>query len=272
MKSFHKVIKYCALALAAFLIVGILTSISFGFNILSDIFNNDKIKLSDDLEIIELVNTEIKDLEIKLDTTQIVFKIGDELKIETNNQKIKVEENAYKLKLQENNNWFFKRGNSQLVITVPSSYLFDLVNIESGAGKINIENLSAKTLNLNLGAGKVVLSNLNISDNAKINGGAGSVTVSSGIINNLKLDIGLGTFTLNSRLTGNNKIDAGIGTLKINLSDSINNYRIKASKGIGNIKLNSEDIVSDKTYGTGNNYINIDGGIGSININSEANY
>lgn len=272
MKKIHKVITYCGLAFAAFLIVSILTGISFGFNILSDIFNNDKINLSDDLKAIELANTQVKNLEIKLDATKLAFKIGDELKIETNNKKIMVEEKNYELRLKENNNWFSKKSNSQLVITIPSSYLFDLVTIKAGVGRISIEELNAKKIDFNLGAGKVKLSNLNVSDTAKIKGGAGSVTISSGIINNLNLNIGVGTFTLNSRLIGNNSIDAGIGTLKINLYDSINSYRIKMSKGIGTIKLNSEDIINNKTYGNGSNYITIDGGIGSINVNTEAIY
>ena len=267
MSKFHKVIKYCALAFSVFLVVSILSGIANGFDILSGIFSDNEVELYDELKSTKLINDEIKDLDIKLNASELVFKIGDELKVETNNKKINVEEKVYKLLISEKKSSLFsKNNNSLLVITIPEEYLFDLVNIEAGAGKIDIEQLNAKVLDFELGAGKVDISKLNVSDKASIEGGAGSVTISSSNINNLDLDIGVGTFTLHSKLTGKNEIDAGVGTLKINLIDSLDNYNIKVSKGVGSIRLNKETIKDKKSYGTGNNYITIDGGVGDISI------
>ena len=267
MSKFNKVIKYSALAFSVFLIVSILSGIANGFNILSGIFSDNEVELYDELKNIKLVNQEVKDLDIKLNASELVFKIGEELKFETNNKKINVEEKTYKLLIsEEKNSIFSKKNNSLLVVTIPEEYMFDLVNIEAGAGKINVEKLNTKVLDFELGAGKVNISKLNVSDKASVEGGAGSVTITSSNINNLDLDIGVGKFTLNSKLTGKNKIDAGVGSLNINLMDSLDNYNIKASKGIGSIKLNKETIKDKKSYGTGINYITIDGGVGDINI------
>ena len=41
---------------------------------------------------------------------------------------------------------------------------------------------------------------------------------------------------------------------------------LKLNKGIGTIKVNDEEIKNDTTIGTGDNIINISGGVGSINI------
>ena len=70
-------------------------------------------------------------------------------------------------------------------------------------------------------------------------------------------------------MTGKSEIDAGIGSLKINLSDTLDNYSIKASKGIGSIKLNEETMKDKKIYGTGDNDIIIEGGIGNIDIKTK---
>ena len=53
----------------------------------------------------------------------------------------------------------------------------------------------------------------------------------------------------------------------INLLDKIENYKIKIEKGLGTVKINN-DSVKNGIYGEGTNSIEIDGGVGSINIKS----
>ena len=78
--------------------------------------------------------------------------------------------------------------------------------------------------------------------------------------------MGVGNLIINSTLTGNNMIDAGVGKLDINLQNKKENYTFKVSKGIGSIKLNNDEIKDNETVGNGINIIDINGGIGSINI------
>lgn len=78
-----------------------------------------------------------------------------------------------------------------------------------------------------------------------------------------------GLTTFECTLKGNNKIEAGIGELKINLKDSIDNHRFDVNKGIGSIKVNNNEISNNTIYGTGVNLLKIDGGIGSIKINTK---
>ena len=78
--------------------------------------------------------------------------------------------------------------------------------------------------------------------------------------------MGVGNLTLTSYLLGTNDISAGIGSIELNLIGTYDEYRILANKGIGSIKLDGNSIDSDTYYGTGNNQINIDGGVGSIDI------
>ncbi len=44
---------------------------------------------------------------------------------------------------------------------------------------------------------------------------------------------------------------------------------MKVDKGIGTIKIDGREIANQVIYGDGQNYIEVDGGIGSININFE---
>ena len=167
----------------------------------------------------------------------------------------------------EKQNLFNINKDSELIIYLPKEFSFNEVSIDSGAGEIDIDYLKAEELELSLGAGKVEIENLNVSTKIDIDGGAGEVNIKNSEIKNLDLDMGIGKLNLNVSLTGNNKIDAGIGELNIDLIDAFENYKIILNKGIGNATLNDKKIQSDTYYGTGANLIDIDGGIGNIKIN-----
>ena len=87
--------------------------------------------------------------------------------------------------------------------------------------------------------------------------------------NNLKADLGMGEFVFSGRLTGKSKIDSGVGAINIKLLDNSNNYTINADKGIGSITLDGKKLEENRVYGNGQNYLDIDGGIGEIKIDFE---
>lgn len=94
----------------------------------------------------------------------------------------------------------------------------------------------------------------------------GKTELNSCEINNLKADLGMGEFNFSGKLTGKNKINSGVGAINIHLIDSKSNYKIDVSKGIGNVTLDGQKFETDRVYGTGESYLDIDGGIGKIKI------
>ena len=120
---------------------------------------------------------------------------------------------------------------------------------------------------MNLGAGKVDINSLNVLSKAKIDGGAGDLSIIKSDIHNLDLDMGVGKLLLESKLTGNNKIDSGVGKMDLTLIGTLDDYQISLDKGIGNASINGVSMVDKNIYGTGLNKIDIDGGIGSIDVN-----
>ena len=133
----------------------------------------------------------------------------------------------------------------------------------------DISSLNMKNGNFNLGAGKFTCGNLNVENELIVDGGTGKIDINSGNINNMKLDMGVGSISITATLTGSSNIDGGVGSINLTLKDSIDNYKIHASKGIGSIKLNDKEIKNETTIGNGDNSIKIDGGIGSIKIDTK---
>ena len=79
--------------------------------------------------------------------------------------------------------------------------------------------------------------------------------------------MGAGTAEITSIITGNNEINSGVGNLKLNLIDNIENYKIKINKGIGKVEIDNKEVSDNEIVGTGLNFINISGGIGTIAVN-----
>ena len=273
MTTAQKVIKYIAIAFAIFLIVsiisGILTAI-FGISTIFGIKVNDN-RLSENLIGTTFENKDIKNLEIEVAYSNLIIKKDNELKVETNNSQIECKQINNKLYIkEESHNWFNRNNNiGDLIIYIPDNIELDKAEIVTGAGKINIEELTTDKLELELGAGETQINSLKVNNKATIEGGAGKVSILSSEINNLELDMGVGETTINSKLTGKTEINAGIGNLQIKVNGNKEDYKLKAEKGIGTIKVEGKEISNGNILGNGENSIEIDGGIGSIEVEFE---
>ena len=108
---------------------------------------------------------------------------------------------------------------------------FDDVTIKTGAGKVEIESITAKTLSFTFGAGEVAIGQLSVSVNANIETGAGKFTVVSGLVSNLDLDLGVGETLLKCDLLGESELKCGVGQVSLTLSKQ-EDYTLKLDKGL----------------------------------------
>ena len=253
MTTAQKIIKYIATAFALFLVVSIISAVlSAGYgilNLIGLIRTKDNI-ITEDLKVISNDVKEVSTLKIDLECTNLDIKVGDNFKVETNNSKIIFEENNGNSQIKEKNrNWLNNNNSpSNLIVYIPEA----------------IQNLY-----LELGAGDVHIENIAVTQQIEINGGVGKTDLKSCKIKNLQANLGMGEFTFYGEITGKNTISSGIGEVKLNLINNKEDYTIDVSKGIGTVVLDGENVESDRKYGNGENYLDIDGGIGDININFE---
>ena len=272
MTTAQKVIKYIATAFAVFLIITIISLILSGSYALLSAFgliHTNKNIITDDLKVISSEVNEVSTLKIDLACTNLDIKTGDTFKVETNNSKITFTNDNGSVKIkEENRNWLNNNDSeSNLIIYIPEDMIaIDETNIETGAGKINIEKLNTQGLYLELGAGDVHIENVVTTAETKIDGGVGKTELKSCEINNLKANLGMGEFVFSGKLTGKSEIDSGVGAIRIKLMDDKGNYKINVSKGLGNVTLDDQKLETDRVYGTGENYLDIDGGVGEIKI------
>ena len=215
------------------------------------------------------VFSNVEQLDIEIAFADFEIKTGDELKVEGQIYKdFKITAENKTLKIEDiNKKWIFNSNNAaNLTLYVPEDLIFTKAEIEIGAGTTNIEKLNAADLDLNLGAGAVKIQNCE-AQKSDIECGAGKVVIEKSTLKNLKLDGGVGQISYNGYILGNSNIECGIGKLTLDLEGGEELYSIEAQHGIGPIKINGNKIQNNKTQGSGENRIKIEGGIGEIQIN-----
>lgn len=273
MTTTQKIIKYLAIAFALFLVISIF-SIIFGLSreIISSI-NSDKkdSKLLEEYTTISNNVNNIESFKIDISNDDIEIKEGEKFEVKTNDPDVKFYHENSKVKIKTDKTFSWHLSNSSrgtIIIYLPNEFNISELDLNLGAGKIDIDKIFVETLLMDLGAGTMTAKEINVYEKATINGGAGNINIYSGTINNLNLKLGAGNASIESDLTGSNTLTTGVGKLNLGLSRSKDNYKFDISKGLGNIILNDFDVSEDILIGDGEAKIKISGAIGNIIINT----
>jgi len=270
-KGLQKVIKGLAIALAV-LIIGAMFSALVGAGVIvGRILDRTERSSADWSEVGDVIDvddlTGFTELYLDLKATSLRVERGEKLEILSDDAEIKVRRGGNALYITEETSWFdWSHHDGRLKIRLPENTKLDVFDLNGGAGKVEIDGLRADRLNLELGAGRVELQNVVATNVAKIDAGAGYLSLSDAKMRDLDLDMGAGKVEVEAELLGDTKIDAGVGHLVLNLYGREEDYRVKVDKGLGSVKFNGEEMSDGSTRGNGQNVIDIDGGVGAIEI------
>jgi DUF4097 and DUF4098 domain-containing protein YvlB len=276
MSELQKVIKYCAIGFAAFLAFSIITGILTGVFALSGVFSigsNNTVNVSKSFE-------NVKSLTAEPGVGNFTIKVGDSDKVEVVaenvNENFTAEKNfSGNLKIKDKFDfWNFfdghsNNGNSKITIYVPVGFVAEKIEIDAGAGNVNIDSLSTKKLDINAGAGNITGSNIT-ADEVKMDGGVGEIRLDQVNLTDVDINSGVGNVNLQGSMYGKNKIDCGVGEVKLTLTGSVDDYDLTIDKGLGSIYINDEKY-SDLNWNNNSatNSLDIDGGVGDIEIDFE---
>jgi hypothetical protein len=288
MSSFQKVVKYCAIAFAVLLGIGIISGIAnAAFSLVSVVSgggfvsNNNFNNNNNNEKTIDFSETysDVRSLDLDNATGELKIRIGETFKVEAENVsesfEAKVSGNG-KLTIRENRNkieflWFqfdgFNSPNSKITVYLPTDFVAEEAKINTGAGTVSVEGLKTEYLLISAGAGNISGSNLS-ADEVKIDGGVGNVHFSDVNFTDADLDCGVGNLDIEGILLGKNKIDCGVGEVELDLKGNVDDYELDIDSGVGTVRLNGEKIKdSHNSNNWADNSIEVDGGVGNVKIN-----
>ena len=281
MKEFQKIIKYAAIAFGLYLaisiiggIIAIIVSIFTGFYGISYLTDSLNDAINSDDSSIERIdeNQEVEEFsKMKLDisASNLTIKLeGNSYKVETYQipKNTKIESKDGILEIKSNKKLNKSDSKSSITIYLPEDVELEEADIQVGAGIVDVTGLIAKNVEFSFGAGNVNMQNITVKNNAKIECGAGQAIIKNSELANANIEAGVGKLVYSGDLTGNTQIDCGVGDVELELTGDAEKYAIHTEKGIGDIKINDSSIADDSTTGNGENEIDIEGGVGSIDI------
>ena len=209
----------------------------------------------------------VKSMSIDIDSSYLTIKTGDSLSVESNSKKVTVKERNGILYVSDpSSNWIVKSNNIKVIIYNPNDMIFDEIELDTGAAVVDIDRLTAERLDIDLGAGKVTIGSLTSTKQTAIDGGAGNFEIQGGSLNDLEIDWGVGNAEITAEILGRSEIDSGVGNLDLDLIGTADDYKIRANKGLGNFTVDGKSISDGDVIGSGSNVIDIDCGVGNINV------
>ncbi len=273
MTPIQKLIKLIADAMAIGLVVSIIGGIATAIFAVSGItaLKNEikEIKANEEFTLYD-VEDDISNISLNLSTASLAIKQGDNFSVYYG-EGFRIKTKKGILYIEDTIKEMFNIASSHtVIITVPKNKTFGKVNINSGVGSIYIEKLTCDTLDLDSGVGTADIDYIKVNSKAQIDGGVGDMTITKGSINNLDYSVGIGKADINAKLIGKSEIEAGIGDVKLCLAGGNNLYTLKSDTGIGAIRVDGEKLSDDSSLGTGENIVEIDGGIGTVRIDFAA--
>lgn len=270
MREFQKIIKYVAIAFGLYLaitiisfIAGIVLTIStgiFGIQMITGLENVEKVDVTQEFE-------ELSKLDLEINSSNLIIKTeGDKFKVETSQilESTHIENKNGTLKIKDTKKLAFSKD-SKIVIYIPNNIEIDEIKLEMGAGKVEIDNIISNKVDFNFGTGSVNINKLTSND-TDIECGAGNVIIKNADLSNVNIDTGVGKLLYSGFMKGKSEINCGIGKMDISLEGGSETYKIDVEKGIGDISINGTEVANRSVTGNGENRIEIDGGIGNIEI------
>ena len=263
----QKVIKYLAIAFAVFLIVSIIGGVFGMFGIFGGSFSSDAVL--EDAKTYPITSA-VHNLDVQINAADLFIKEGDAFSVESNLKHLKVEEKNGVLTIKDTKKFTSTYTGAMLTVCIPVGTVFDNVNLMTGAGRLTVEKLTSGKVDFELGAGEVSIGSLIATKSADIEGGAGRIAVGNGAINDLELDMGVGQLNLTAALTGDCQLDLGVGESNITLIGNQDDYKLDIEKGLGRISVDGKTVSDFGSSGNGTHKVEINGGIGAINVEFKA--
>lgn len=272
MSTVQKVIKYLAMAFAICLIVSIFSGILGAVGFLTNLDIGGSGKSSD--AVAEKVTAypvdgAASELQIDINAAKLTVKQGDAFCVESNLKHISVSTDNGVLRIKENNRARL-HADAVVTLTIPAGTVFTKAEITTGAGKVDMDVLSAAVLDLELGAGDAQIGTLNATQGSQIEGGTGRIVIENGALHDLDMEMGVGQMKLTSALTGRCSLDLGVGETDLTLLGVKEDYTIYAEKGLGNCTVDGVSIGYEATVGNGPNAVDVEGGVGAVKVNFRA--
>lgn len=271
-------IKYLAIAFGLVLALGIISTIVNGGLTIMKGFGliENEVQLVDQGKnsFSQKYTGDLKSVYINFNVGSVTLQSGDVFQVEgtniSSNLTAELDNGQLVIEDKQNSNFlsnlFGPDKVPTLVVTIPKNTQLQKLDLELGAGRGELSQISTNELNLKQGAGEIVAKQLK-ANSGQLKGGAGAVDFSDVSLNNFEIKGGVGLINIQGIMTGDMGIKCGVGQTSLDINGNIDDYFITADQGVGSITINGQGIPEN---GIGSksapNRFDINGGVGPVSM------
>lgn len=296
MKSFYKVCAKVALGIIGLgiilAIIGITSGASWNSLNVGPVWLDDRINNRGNInnnskDTIKETYSNVKSVDIDIHYGKVYIKQGEQFAIEASNVNRKylrsyVDGDTWRIEDDSNFeiNFFgihlgdrgvdFNDGNSLITIYIPEYFTAEEIDIDLGAGNIEINQIAGNSVSLDVGAGKMQVDKLIAYDEADLTVGAGNITINNIESNNTDLECGMGEITINGVLKGDSNVECGVGQVTLDLEGNEEDYNYYIDSGVGDVIINEDKYSftssTKKVNDNAKNDFDINCGVGNVTI------
>ncbi len=155
----------------------------------------------------------------------------------------------------------------KIVLYIPAAYEFEKVDVELGAGLLEVDVLAADAVDFEVGAGQITINFLR-ADDCKVEVGMGEILVDDMQVEDVKADVGMGHLLMNGLITGDFKGDCAMGSMELFLSGSEEDFNYALAGAVGNVSVGGREyggFAQEKKVDNGaDKKITLDCAVGSV--------
>lgn len=131
---------------------------------------------------------------------------------------------------------------NKVYLEIPKNFTFKNIDIELGAGYLEALSLTASNnIEIEVGAGELITKSLT-ADTLQMELGAGNVEIDNGSISDSDISVGFGNLTYHGVIRNDLTAECGMGNLELFLNDSYESHNYEVDCGMGNMTLHEKTI------------------------------
>ena len=128
---------------------------------------------------------------------------------------------------------------ASIVIQIPAGFGFGELDMEIGAGTMNLGSVTAREIDLEVGAGQIIADAVQ-ADSLHVNVAAGDARVNSLQVKEFDAEVGMGNLYASGCVSGHGNLECDMGNITLELSGVSTAFDYNIECGLGKIKIGEE--------------------------------
>ncbi len=160
----------------------------------------------------------------------------------------------------------------EIILYIPKEYRFEQVEVELGAGLLEVEEIASNKMNLQVGAGQITVDYL-VTEDCEIEVGMGEIVVDDMQITKMNAEVGMGHLMMGGTILGDVNAECSMGSMELELTGKEADFNYTLETAMGNVTIGDTDysgLAQEKTVeNSANKNMAIECAMGNLEVHFE---